>query len=150
MKVIAIVRPETLVRWHRGGFRLYWRWKSRSRGGRLQVELNLRVLIRRMSIENPLLGAPRIHGELLKLGSIQCYEIHGEASCTTKPGMAHLSAESCAGCRCHGLVHCPDHWLRPTLCIRHCRLDRRDLVWINRSLFASRTRPCILRRKMIN
>src|SRR5262245_49566696 len=50
------------------GFRSYWRWKSRSRGGRPQIETDLRALIRRMSIENPLWGAPRIHGELLKLG----------------------------------------------------------------------------------
>jgi hypothetical protein len=53
---------------HRAGFRSYWRWQSRSRGGRPQIETDLRALIRRMSIENPLWGAPRIHGELLKLG----------------------------------------------------------------------------------
>src|SRR5882762_8395093 len=68
LQVLAIIRPETLVRWHRAGFRCYWRWKSRSAGGRPQVETELRALIRRMSIENPLWGAPRIHGELLKLG----------------------------------------------------------------------------------
>jgi len=56
------------VRWHRAGFRCYWRWKSRPLGGRPQIETELRVLIRRMSVENPLWGAPRIHGELLKLG----------------------------------------------------------------------------------
>jgi hypothetical protein len=50
------------------GFRCYWRWKSRSRGGRPQIEAELRVLIRQMSLENPLWGAPRVHGELLKLG----------------------------------------------------------------------------------
>src|SRR5271165_6987097 len=65
---LAIVRPETLVRWHRAGFRYYWRWKSRARRGRPQINSDLRALIRRMSIENPLWGAPRIHGELLKLG----------------------------------------------------------------------------------
>src|ERR1017187_7373779 len=68
LQVLTIVQPETFVRWHRAGFRHYWRWKSRSRGGRLQIETELRALIRRMSIENPLWGAPRIHGELLKLG----------------------------------------------------------------------------------
>src|SRR5882757_4265223 len=51
-----------------GGFRCYWRWKSRPLGGRPQIDTELRVLIRRMSVENPLWGAPRIHGELLKLG----------------------------------------------------------------------------------
>jgi hypothetical protein len=68
LQVLSIIRPETLVRWHRAGFRCYWRWKSRSLGGRPQIETELRVLIRRMSVENPLWGAPRIHGELLKLG----------------------------------------------------------------------------------
>ncbi len=68
LKVLTIIRPETLVRWHRAGFRRYWGWKSRRRGGRPPVETELRALIRRMSIENPLWGAPRIHGELLKLG----------------------------------------------------------------------------------
>ena len=68
LQVLAIIRPETLVRWHRAGFRRYWRWKSRSRGGRPQIDLELRMLIRQMSMENLLWGAPRIHGELLKLG----------------------------------------------------------------------------------
>src|SRR3974390_3475671 len=67
-QVLAIVRPEALIRWHRLGFRCYWRWKSRSTGGRPRTESELRALIRRISIENPLWGAPRIHGELFKLG----------------------------------------------------------------------------------
>jgi hypothetical protein len=60
LKAITIVRPETLVRWHRAGFRRYWRWKSRSLGGRPQIDADLRALIRRMSVDNPLWGAPRI------------------------------------------------------------------------------------------
>ena len=56
------------MRWHRAGFRLYWRWKSRRRSGRPAVSAEIRQLIREMSIANPLWGAPRIHGELLKLG----------------------------------------------------------------------------------
>src|SRR5258708_27585424 len=68
LKVLTIIRPETLVRWHRARFRCYWRWKARPLGGRPQIDTELRVLIRRMSVENPLWGAPRIHGELLKLG----------------------------------------------------------------------------------
>ena len=68
LSVLTIVRPETLGRWHRAGFRRYWRWKSRSSGGRPQIGPELRVLIRRMSMDNPFWGAPRIHGELLKLG----------------------------------------------------------------------------------
>src|SRR6476619_2844006 len=68
LQVVHIIRPETLVRWHRAGFRSYWRWKSRNREGRPQIDTDLRALIRQMSLENPLWGAPRIHGELLKLG----------------------------------------------------------------------------------
>jgi hypothetical protein len=65
---LAIVKPDTIIRWHRAGFRAYWRWKSRRRGGRPTVPPDIRKLIHEMSIANPLWGAPRIHGELLKLG----------------------------------------------------------------------------------
>jgi transposase InsO family protein len=68
LDALAIVRPETVIRWHRAGFRSFWRWKSRRRGGRPKVSLDIRNLIRDMSLANPLWGAPRIHGELLKLG----------------------------------------------------------------------------------
>jgi hypothetical protein len=61
---LAIVRPET--RWHRAGFRSYWRWKSKRRRGRPAMTVEIRQLIRQMSGANPLWGAPRIHGELLK------------------------------------------------------------------------------------
>jgi len=60
LKAITLVRPETIVRWHRAGFRRYWRWKSRVRGGRPPIEAELRALIRRISLENRLWGAPRI------------------------------------------------------------------------------------------
>src|ERR1700681_2367065 len=65
---VAIVRPETIIRWHRAGFRAYWRWRSRNRVGRPKVSAELRTLIGEMSRANALWGAPRIHGELLKLG----------------------------------------------------------------------------------
>jgi hypothetical protein len=65
-----VVQPDTILRWHRAGFRAYWRWKSRGRPGRPRVSRELRELIRRMSKGNPLWGAPRIHGELLKLGFV--------------------------------------------------------------------------------
>jgi hypothetical protein len=68
LEVVTIVQPETLLHWHRSGFRRNWRWKSRRRGGRPQIDTELRVWIRRIRIENPLRDAPRIHGELLKLG----------------------------------------------------------------------------------
>jgi putative transposase len=65
---LHVVKPETVVRWHRQGFRRYWAWKSRRRLGRPTIGTELRDLIRRMSSANPFWGAPRIHGELLKLG----------------------------------------------------------------------------------
>jgi len=68
LDVVRVVQPETVLRWHRAGFRIYWRWKSRKRVGRPRIDRGLRDLIRRMSWENPLWGASRIHGELLMLG----------------------------------------------------------------------------------
>ena len=65
---LRIVKPETVIAWHRKGFRLYWSWKSRPRQGRPPVSAELRELIRKMSVANPGWGAPRIHGELGKLG----------------------------------------------------------------------------------
>ena len=65
---IHIVKPETVLAWHRRGFRLFWTWKSRHRTGRPAVPRDVRALIREMSTANPLWGAPRIHGELQKLG----------------------------------------------------------------------------------
>ena len=68
LDAIIIVQPETVIRWHRRGFRAYWRWKSRHLGGRPPIDSEVRTLIRRMNRENPLWGAPGIHGELLMLG----------------------------------------------------------------------------------
>src|SRR4029453_10372642 len=66
---LLIVKPETVIGWHRQGFRWYWTWKIRhGRSGRPQVPKETRDLIRTMSRDNPIWGAPRIHGELLKLG----------------------------------------------------------------------------------
>lgn len=67
-ELCLLVKPATVIRWHRAGFRLFWTWKSRRLGGRPQVAPRHRALIRQMARENPLWGAPRIHGELLKLG----------------------------------------------------------------------------------
>ena len=63
-----VVQPETIPRWHRAGFKMFWRWKSRNRAGRPKIDRGLRDLIERMSKENPLWGASQIHGELLMLG----------------------------------------------------------------------------------
>src|SRR6476646_8350228 len=65
---VQVVQPETILRWHRAGFKMFWRWKSRNRAGRPRIERGLRDLIGRMCRENPLWGASRIHGELLMLG----------------------------------------------------------------------------------
>jgi hypothetical protein len=68
LQVLTIICPEPLIHWHRFGFCCYWRWKARSLGGRPPIEARLRALIRQTSRTNPPWGAPRIHGELLKLG----------------------------------------------------------------------------------
>lgn len=68
--VLVLVKPETVVGWHRQGFRLYWRWRSRPRGGRPKITDEIRGLIRRLAEENPDWGAPKIHGELQKLGFV--------------------------------------------------------------------------------
>src|SRR5258708_37164284 len=90
LTIVTIVQPETLVRWHRAGFRRYWRWNSNSRGGRPPIDSELRALIRQMSTENQLWGAPRIHGELLKLGfelaQSKRRQVHGKAPRTSNPG----------------------------------------------------------------
>src|SRR3979409_2377175 len=135
LKVVTIVQPETLVHWHRAGFRRYWRWKSRRRGGRPQIETELRALIRQMSTENFLWGAPRIHGELLKLG----FEL--AQSSVAKYMVKHRGPPS-QGWRTFLRNHAPDIaamdlFVVPTIGFRMLygfvivRLDRRDLVWIN-------------------
>jgi len=65
---LVIVKPETVIRWHRNGFRYYWKWKSRSKPGRPPIGMEVVLLIRRMSTENVLWGAPRIRSELALLG----------------------------------------------------------------------------------
>ena len=69
-EVLVIMKPETVVGWRRAGFRLYWRWRTRSRGGRPKITDEIRVLIRRLAEENPDWGAPKIHGELQKIGLV--------------------------------------------------------------------------------
>ena len=65
---LMIVKPETVIRWHRQGFRLYWRWKSRKKKGRPKTDAEIRQLIRRLARDNPMWGAPRIQSELALLG----------------------------------------------------------------------------------
>jgi len=135
LQALTIIRPETLVRWHRAGFRCYWRCKSRSLGGRPQIETDLRVLIRRMSIENPHWGAPRIHGELIKLG----FEV---AQSSVAKYMVKRRGAPSQGWRVFLRNHAPeiaamDLFVAPTInfdllyVFVIVRLDRRSLVWIN-------------------
>src|ERR1039457_5740555 len=135
LQVITIIQPDTLVRWHRAGFRRYWRWKSRPRRGRPQIEPELRVLIRRMSVENPLWGAPRIHGELLKPG----FEL---AQSSVAKYMVKRRGPPSQEWRTFLHNHAPDIaamdiFVVPTIGFRLLygfvilRLDRRDLVWIS-------------------
>src|SRR3984893_7056488 len=135
LKVLTVIRPETLVRWHRAGFRSYWRWKSRSPGGRPQIETDLRALIRRMNVENPLWGAPRIHGELLQLGfevaqsSVAKYMVkrRGPPSQEWRTFLRNHASDFAA----------MDLFVVPTIgfdllyAFVIMQLDRRDLVWIN-------------------
>lgn len=65
---LIVVKPQTVIAWHRMGFKLYWTWKSRNKGGRPRVDVTIRRLIRQIANDNAIWGAPRIHGELLKLG----------------------------------------------------------------------------------
>jgi len=68
--ILVLVKPDTVIGWHRTGFRLYWRWRSRPRSGRPKIIEEIRALIQRLAQENPDWGAPKIHGELLKLGFV--------------------------------------------------------------------------------
>src|ERR1700675_4161764 len=134
LPVLMIIRPETLVGWHRAGFRRYWRWKSRRRGGRPQIETELRALIRQMSTENLLWGAPRIHGELLKLG-------FSVAQSSVAKFMVKRRGPPSQEWRTFLRNHAPDIpamdlFVVPTIGFKLLygfviiRLDRRDLVWI--------------------
>jgi transposase InsO family protein len=135
LQVLTIIRPETLLRWHWAGFRGYWRWKSRPQGGRPQIDTELRGLIRRMSIENPLWGAPRIHGELLKLG----FEV---AQSSVAKYMVKRRGPPSQGWRTFLHNHAPDVaamdlFVVPTIGFDLLyvyiivRLDRKELVWIS-------------------
>src|SRR6201993_2035335 len=135
LKVVTIVQPETLVRWHRAGFRRYWRWKSISRGGRPRIEIELRALIRPMSTENQLWGAPRIYRELPKLG-------FSVAQSTVAKYMVKRRGPPSQGWRTFLRNHAPDIaamdlFVVPTIgfdllyAFVIMQLDRRDLGWIN-------------------
>lgn len=130
-----IFKPETLLRWHRRGFRLFWRWKSRRRVGRPALPADIRSLVRRISQENPLWGAPRIHGELLKLG----IEV---AQSTVAKYMVRRRGPSSQGWKTFLRNHAPDIAAIDLFVVRTLgfrllyglaiiHLERRRLVWTN-------------------
>ena len=133
LKSMTVIKPETLVRWHRAGFRRYWRWKSRNLGGRPPISAELRALIRRMSLENTLWGAPHIHGELLKLGFTVAQST--VAKYMAKPGDGRSGQSWNTFLRNH-LPHIAaiDLFVIPTIgfhllyALVIVRLDRRELV----------------------
>src|SRR5215207_4054313 len=112
LDALKILKPETVIRWHRAGFRAYWRWKSRPRGGRPAIPVDIRQLIREMSIANPLWGAPRIHRRTAQAWH-RCRpdhrgKIHGEEKAATVPRLEDLSSQSCRRHRIDGHVRGPD------------------------------------------
>ena len=137
LKTMTIIQPETLVRWHRAGFRRYWRWKSGNLGGRPPISGELRALIRRMSLENALWGAPHIHGELLKLGFVVAQST--VAKYMAKKGDDPPSGQSWSTFLRNHMPHIAaiDLFVVPTIGFRLLyalvivRLARRELVWIN-------------------
>ena len=135
LRVLTVICPETLVRWHRAGFRSYWRWKSRSLGGRPQIDSDLRALIRRMSVENSLWGAPRIHGELLKLGfavaqsSVAKYMVKRRGA--PSQGWRTFLRNQAPDIAAMDLFAVPTIGFKLLYSFVIIRLDRRDLVWIN-------------------
>jgi transposase InsO family protein len=135
LSCITIIRPETLVRWHRAGFRRYWRWKSRKLGGRPRIDAGLRALIRQMSLENWRWGAPRIHGELLKLGFAVAQSTVGKYMARPEGGPDQRWSTFLHNHMPH--IAAMDLFVVPTVSFKLLyglvivRLARRELVWIN-------------------
>jgi hypothetical protein len=122
LSALTIVKPETVIRWHRRGFRLYWRWKSKSVGGRPKLSTDIRQLISAISLANPLWGAPRIHGELLKLGidvGQTSVQIYGKEQKTPVARMGNVSPQSCRRDSVDRLVCCPDHLVSTAVWVAH-------------------------------
>ena len=131
---LAVVRPETVIGWHRAGFRLLWRWKSRGRGGRPLVRPEIRQLIRDMSLANPFWGAPRIHGELPRLGidvgqtSVAKYLIRGRRG--PSQGWRTFLRNHADGIAAMDLFVVPTFSFRPLYGLLILRHERRRLMWL--------------------
>ena len=119
LNALTIVKPETVVRWHRAGFRSYWRWKSRPRSGRPTVAVEIRRLIREMSIANPLWGAPpwRVAQARHRDRADQRRQIHGQAETPAVPRLENLYPQSCRRHRGDGSVCRADNLVSPALWI---------------------------------
>src|SRR3979490_706543 len=134
LDALKILTTETVIRWHRAGFRAYWRWKSRSRGGRPKTPLEVRQLIRDMSIENPLWGAPRIHGELLKPGidvgqtTVAKYMARGRRS--PSQGWKTFLRNNAAGIAAVDLFVVPTISFRLLYGFLVLRHSRREILWL--------------------
>ena len=135
LEALAILRPETILRWHRAGFRVYWRWRSRVPVGRPKASAELRMLILELNRANPLWGAPRIHGELLKLG----FDV---AQSTVAKYMVRRRRPPSQGWKTFLRNHAPntaamDQFVVPTVGFKLLygivimRLGRRRLMWTN-------------------
>ena len=135
LEALAILRPETILRWHRAGFRVYWRWRSRIPVGRPKTSTELRMLILELNRANPLWGAPRIHGELLKLG----FDV---AQSTVAKYMVRRRRPPSQGWKTFLCNHAPntaamDLFVVPTIGFKLLygivimRLGRRRLMWTN-------------------
>jgi hypothetical protein len=124
LNAITVVKPETVIRWHRRGLRAYWRWKSRRSGGRPRIDREIRDLIRAMSKENPLWGAPRIHGKLLMLGIEVAHQpwlgtcrgqVHDQEAAATLTGLEDIPSQPCRRDRVHRSVHGSYHLFQAAL-----------------------------------
>jgi hypothetical protein len=144
---VAIVRPETIIRWHRAGFRAYWRWRSRNRVGRPKISAELRTLIGEMSRANPLWGAPHIHGELLKLGFEVAQSTVARYMCRRSPpsqGWRTFLSNHADGIAAVDLFVLPTIAFQILYCLVIIRHGRR--VWVSFGVTANPTAEWISRQ----
>ena len=129
LDAMRIVRPETVVRWHHKGLARYWRWKSRSPGGRPRIAREVRELIRRMSFENSLWGATKIHGELFKLGiEVDGFDLYGAAAGSAIADLEDLPSQSYGRDYIGRSVCCSDDYVSTALRISCSRPRTSALV----------------------
>src|SRR6266576_6127056 len=146
-QTLIVVTQETVVRWHRAGFRLYWKLISKVRRpiGRRQTPKEVRDLIFRMVAENPTWGAPRIHGELLMLGfdvserSISRWIKRAPQRSRTCPALAGLCSQSPRRYRGHGFLHCPNRHLQAAVLPLFISHDRRQILHVNVTRYPTST-----------